>query len=143
MTPTFGQPTIYLVKHAKYSNLGKARTLLDLHRVGSYVTLSKFTALSWVTSDHSPLKLETRELKLFKLFRCEKVWLTRNNFSTLLPRWWNEISSKSTSVLTFVAKLRHIRKRIKEWCASNFFSILNSKKAISEEIFKLDLLEER
>ncbi len=46
---------------------------------------SAVTALPRITSDHSPLKLETRNLKLFKSFRFEKVWLNREDFTALLP----------------------------------------------------------
>ncbi len=70
------------------------------------------------------------------------MWLTRDDFRKLVPVWWSELSSKGSSVLTVVAKLRHCRRRIKEWCASSFYDILNTKKALSDEIRQLDVLEE-
>lgn len=57
--------------------------------------------------------------------------------------WWNEISRKCSSVLTFMVKLRHCRKRIKERRSLNFYNIfLELTKDFSEEIQKLDILEE-
>ncbi len=60
----------------------------------------------------------------------------------LVPVWWNEMPNKNSSVLMFTAKIRHYRKRIKEWCASNFYSIEKTKREVTEEIQKLDILEE-
>ncbi len=77
------------------------------------------------------------------MFRFENVWLTREDFNKLVPVWWNETSSRSSSVLTFAVKLHHCRNRIKEWCASNFYNILNTKRALSDDLQKLDLLEVR
>ncbi len=57
--------------------------------------------------------------------------------------WWNEVASKRTNVLTFVAKLRHCRLRIKEWCASNFYSISRTKAELATELHKLDHMEEQ
>ncbi len=106
-------------------------------------SLSNVTALPQITSDHSPLLLVTQRKKVIRLFRFEKVWLTREDFNKLVPVWWNKTSSRSSSVLTFAAKLHHCRKRSKEWCATNFYNILNTKRALSENLQKLDLLEER
>ncbi len=53
------------------------------------------------------------------------------------------MSAKASSALTFVAKLRHCRKRISEWCSSSFYSISKTKKAIMDEILQLDILEKQ
>ncbi len=45
-------------------------------------------------------------------------------------------------MLTFVAKLRHCRVRIKEWCASDFYNISRTKTKLVTELHKLDLEEE-
>ncbi len=104
--------------------------------------LSKVTALPRVTSDHSPLRLETKMKLRTNLFRFERVWLTRDDLAWRMPIWWNEISGKSSNVLTMVSKLGHCRKRLKEWCATNFYNILHTKKCIADKILKLDQLEE-
>lgn len=52
------------------------------------------------------------------------------------------MTNKGSSVLNIIAKLRHCRKRIKEWCSGSFYSISRTKKAISEGILQLDILEE-
>ncbi len=60
--------------------------------------------------------------------------------------WWNEVQggglNGGSNVLGFAAKLRHCRKRMKEWCGSNFHNILETKRRLSKELQKLDLLEE-
>ncbi len=77
------------------------------------------------------------------LFRFEKMWLTTEDFNQLIPVWWNELAANGGGALSFAAKLRHCRKRIKEWCANNFYNTKHSKRVTAEEIRKLDLLEER
>ncbi len=71
------------------------------------------------------------------------MWLTREDFNQLVPVWWNELVANGGGTRSFAAKLRHCRKRIKEWCANNFYSIKHSKRITTEEIRRLDLLEER
>nr|CAD1827545.1 unnamed protein product [Ananas comosus var. bracteatus] len=73
--------------------------------------------------------------------RFEEVWLSRDDFCILVPIWRSEVRPKSKSVLTFVAKLRHCRNRIKEWCSTHFYNITKTKE-LSDEIQKLDILEE-
>ncbi len=51
--------------------------------------------------------------------------------------------SGGTNVLRFAAKLRHCRKRMKEWNGTYFHSNSNAaKKSLSDEIQKIDLQEE-
>ncbi len=104
--------------------------------------LSCVTASSRITSDHSPIVLSTGDKLPPRVFRFEPVWLTREDFRALVPVWWNETPRKSSNVLTVVAKLRHCRKRMNEWKSTSFYAILNTKKALAEEIQKLDILEE-
>ncbi len=70
------------------------------------------------------------------------MWLTRGDFCSLLPIWWREVPTKDRSVLTLVAKLRHCRRRIREWSTTCFHSIARTLKVISDEIQLLDALEE-
>ncbi len=72
----------------------------DLH-----FPLTKVSALPRITSDHTPLLLVTQKSHTPKLFRFEKVWLTREDFIMLVPVWWKEIKSEQGSVLSFAAKL--------------------------------------
>ncbi len=105
-------------------------------------SLSLVKALPRITSDHSPLLLSLPRKAPAKLFRFERVWLSRADFCDLVSIWWNKISPKHTSSSTFAAKLRHCRKRIKDWCATNFYAILRTKRTLADEIHKLDALEE-
>lgn len=91
--------------------------------------LTRVLALPRITSDHSPILLSTNDRKLGCLFRFEEVWLSRDDFCILAPIWWSEVWPKSTSVLTFVAKLRHCRKRIKEWCSTHFYNITKQRRS--------------
>ncbi len=100
------------------------------------------TALPRITSDHSPIMLSSGGKLPTQVFRFEQVWLTREDFRKLVPVWWNEVPRLGSSVLSVVAKLRHCRKRIKEWQSSSFYAILNTKNAIPDEILKLDKTEE-
>ncbi len=103
---------------------------------------SRVDALPRVTSDHFPILMTTGDKLKSRLFRMEEVWLTREDFCELVPVWWKEQPSKGNSALTLVAKIRHCRKRIKEWCRNNFYNIFSAKKALTEEIQQLDVLEE-
>ncbi len=99
-------------------------------------------AVPRITSDHSPILLSTCEKVIYRRFRFEEVWLTRGDFCSLVPIWWGEVPTKSSSALTFAAKLRHCRKRMKEWRATSFYTIARTMKAFSDEIQQLDTLEE-
>lgn len=66
-------------------------------------------------------------------------------FISKLPDWWKEGAqgtSAKSAVLTFTAKLRHCRQRIKEWCASEFYSIRRLKNFLMDEIQSIDKAEE-
>lgn len=104
--------------------------------------LSKVMVIPRITSDHSPILLSSSDKMTKRLFRIEEVWLAREDFYNLVPVWWNEMPKKGSSVLTVVAKLRHCRKRIKEWCSTSFYNISKAMKTIYEEIQQLDHLEE-
>ncbi len=64
------------------------------------------------------------------------MWLTKEEFCQLIPVWWKVAPCLSL-------QNRNCRKRVKEWCANNFYSIQLSKRNTTEEIHQLDLLEER
>ncbi len=104
--------------------------------------LTKVVAAPRITSDHSPILLSTGELVNVRRFRFEDVWLTRDDFCSLLPLWWGEVPSKGSSTLTLVTKLRHCHTRIKEWSKTCFHSIARTLKTVSDEIQLLDAQEE-
>lgn len=62
-------------------------------------------ALPRITSDHSPIILSTGHWCTPHRFRFEKVWLTKEDFLSNVPLWWNEIPPKvrpsSQSPLSF------------------------------------------
>ncbi|XP_020102569.1 uncharacterized protein LOC109720094 [Ananas comosus] len=103
----------------------------------------KVKALPKITSDHCPILLSTAILSAPRRFRFEKVWLTRDDFHSNMTLWWNKVPPKNSAILTFTAKLRHCRTRIKEWCKTNFHNISNTKRAIQDELQQIDLLEEQ
>ncbi len=105
--------------------------------------LTKVKALPRITSDHTPILLSTKDLMPRQLFRFEEVWLGREDFCSLLPVWWTEIPRKDTGVLNLTAKLRHCRRRIREWASANFYGIMKTKKNLAQEIQKLDQIEEQ
>ncbi len=131
-----------------WSNLQSAPTLAKLDRFlistswDRVFPMSKATALPRITSDHFPIMLATGGKLPPRVFRFEQVWLIRADFHQLVPAWWNEVPRMGSSILTVVAKLRHCRKRIKEWQSSSFYAILNTKNAIADDIQKLDQIEE-
>ncbi len=131
-----------------WSNLHSSPTLAKLDRFlistkwDSHFPKSYVTALHRITSDHSPLLLNTNFNSPPRMFRFEKVWLTREDFISLIPVWWNELNGSGTSVLVFPAKLHHCRNRIRKWCTTNFYNISSTKRALSEELHQLDILEE-
>ncbi len=131
-----------------WSNLHSSPTLAKLDRFlistewDSLFPKSFVTVLPRITSDHSPLLLKTSIEPPPRTFRFEKVWLTKEEFPSLVPIWWNELKCSGPSALGFAAKLRHCRKRIKMWCCTNFYNITSTKRALSEELHQLDILEE-
>lgn len=70
------------------------------------------------------------------------MWLTKEDFCSKVPRWWNEIGPRRSAILIITAKLRHCRIRIKEWCKTNFHSIAGAKRTLLEELLAIDQLEE-
>lgn len=104
--------------------------------------LSKAAALPRIVSDHAPILLSSTDKKPHRFFRFKEVWLTRDDFYRLVPVWWEELPTKGNNAITFAAKLRHCRKRMKKWCATHFYSI-SKVKELSEDIQKLDILEEQ
>lgn len=48
-----------------------------------------------------------------------------------------------SAALTFAAKLRHCRTRIKEWCAAEFYSVRGEKLRLMREIRDIDREEEQ
>ncbi len=135
-----------------WSNMQVNPTLAKLDRFlistewDFWFPISNVTALPRITLDHSPLLLKTNRKPLVRTFKFEKVWLTREDFIKLVPVWWNEVQggglNSGSNVLVFAAKLRHCRKKMKEWCGSNFHNILNAKRMLSEDLQKMDILEE-
>nr|CAD1840681.1 unnamed protein product [Ananas comosus var. bracteatus] len=80
-----------------------------------------------------------------KTFRFEEAWLNHEGFISKLPGCWREGSQGTQDksvILTFTAKLRHCRIRIKEWCANEFYSIRGAKNHLMEEIQRIDKAEE-
>ncbi|OAY62569.1 LINE-1 retrotransposable element ORF2 protein [Ananas comosus] len=133
-----------------WSNMQRAPTLAKLDRFlittewdqdFPHCTVS---ALPRITSDHTPLILNTggTQSTRRRRFRFERVWLSREDFSTSVPIWWNEVTSERSAILTLTAKLRHCRTRMKEWCRTKFHSISNAIRSFQEEIRSIDLLEE-
>ncbi len=104
-----------------WSNMQSTPTLAKLDRFlistewDSGFPFSAVTALPRITSDHSPLLLNTNWKPTVSTFKFEKVWLTRADFNSLVPVWWNEALggrlNGGSNVLGFVAKLRHCKKR--------------------------------
>nr|CAD1837721.1 unnamed protein product [Ananas comosus var. bracteatus] len=78
-----------------------------------------------------------------KLFRFEKAWLNHQGFIDKVPEWWKERASEKSAVLTFTAKLRHCRQRIKEWCRQEFYSIRGMKEELMTQILEIDKAEEQ
>ncbi|OAY84432.1 Transposon TX1 uncharacterized 149 kDa protein [Ananas comosus] len=133
-----------------WSNMQRAPTLAKLDRFlittewdqdFPHCTVS---ALPRITSDHTPLILNTggTQSTRRRRFRFERVWLSREDFSTSVPIWWNEVTSERSAILTLSAKLRHCRTRMKEWCRTKFHSISNAIRSFQEEIRSIDHLEE-
>lgn len=131
-----------------WSNMQSCPTLAKLDRFlistewNQAFPLSKVVAMPKITSDHSPILLSTSDRLVTRSFRFEKVWLSRDDFCSAIPCWWTEVPNKGSSVLNIVAKLRHCRKRIKEWCSESFYSISRTKTTIPKEILQMDTLEE-
>ncbi len=134
-----------------WSNLQRHPALAKLDRFlvstewDSTFPLSAVEALPRITSDHYPILLSTggKGQRTEKIFRFEEAWLKCEDFVTSVPSRWSEVGDNRSGVLNFTAKLRHCRKRIKNWCASHFYSVREAKKSLSREILDPDRAEER
>lgn len=51
----------------------------------------------------------------------------REDFRSFVPLWWDEMLSKCTSILSFVAKVTILLQEEQKWCIENC-SIVNAKK---------------
>ncbi len=131
-----------------WSNLQSSPTLAKLDRFlistewDQAFPLSKVVALPRVTSDHSLILLSERSEMPPRMFRFEDAWLLCDDFCGRMAGWWAEVQGSQSSILAFTAKLRHSRRRIKEWCSASFHDITKARRDIAAEIQALDLLEE-
>lgn len=134
-----------------WSNMQKNPTLARLDRFlfstewDQKFPLTKVEALPRVTSNHCPILLyvERRMKKKKKIFHFEEAWLNHEGFISKLPDWRNEVDQKKSAVATFTPKLRHCRRRIKEWCSNEFYSINGLKNYLLGEIQVIDGAEEQ
>ncbi|OAY84113.1 hypothetical protein ACMD2_08310, partial [Ananas comosus] len=85
--------------------------------------MSNVEAVPRITSDHCPILLSTGDKPKRKLFRLKEVWLRNEDFIKRIPVWWREVQHNDSALHSLNAKLRHCRKQIKKWCASNFYNI--------------------
>lgn len=74
------------------------------------------------------------------VFRFEDMHLNNENF--LSPAWWRETETRGATVLTFTAKLRHCRKRIREWSNHSFYDFMKVKSDLMQEIQRINGVEE-
>lgn len=77
--------------------------------------LTKSVAVPRIISNHSPILLSTMDKRPHHMFRFEEVWLSQEDFCSLVPVWWEETPCKGSSALTLAAKLRHCQKKIQKW----------------------------
>lgn len=109
--------------------------------------LTSVEALPRITSDYCPILLIAKNCSRGKnkIFRFEEAWQNHEGFISKLPDWWREGSqgtqNKST-VLSFTAKLRHYRIRIKKWCAKEFYGMRRVKNRLMDEIQRIDIAKE-
>lgn len=75
--------------------------------------LSKAVSVLRIISDHAPILLSTLDKTPHHMFKFEEVWLTQNDFCSLVIVWWKKTSYKGSSALTFAAKLDIIEKASK------------------------------
>jgi hypothetical protein len=84
----------------------------------SYPTTS-VKALDMVPSDHCPCIVSIlTQIPKSKIFRFENFWLKHPDFQNVLSQCWNEPVSDSDKAKVLTAKLKKLRKRLREWQAS-------------------------
>ncbi|OAY83381.1 hypothetical protein ACMD2_21719 [Ananas comosus] len=121
-----------------WSNLHATPTLARLDRFlvstewDHEFPLTRVETLPRITSDHCPILLTAKNCSRgkTKIFHFEEAWLNHAGFISKFLDWWREGSQgprKKSAVLSFTAKLRHCRIRIKEWCTNEFYSVRGVK----------------
>jgi hypothetical protein len=72
-----------------------------------------------VPSDHCPCIVSiSTQIPKNKIFRFENFWLKHPDFQNVLSQCWNEPVSDSDKAKVLTAKLKKLRKRLREWQAS-------------------------
>lgn len=76
-------------------------------------------ALDMVPSDHCPclVSVSTR-IPRSKIFRFENSWLLNPDFQNILNSSWNQTPNQSNSAKSITAKLKGLRKKLREWQTS-------------------------
>eukprot|EP00253_Pinus_taeda_P015169 PITA_15169 len=88
-------------------------------------------------SDHWPISLDAAFLGTprNKPFRFEKFWLQHPNFVKMLEKWWGEpLNIQGTRIFKLQSKLKHIKRKIKQWNATVFGNIFQEKSIIESKL---------
>ncbi|XP_073107327.1 uncharacterized protein [Elaeis guineensis] len=80
--------------------------------------------------------------KTLRPFRFENLWYSHSGFDQLIQTWWEGEPQKNEPAHNMVAKLRHLRQKLKSWSKEFNQRRLERKKFIDSRIDQLDLREE-
>jgi hypothetical protein len=74
------------------------------------------SALDMVPSDHCPcLVTISTKISTNKVFRFENYWLKHQDFQNVLAQSWNSPQVQIDAAKLFSAKLKSLRKNLREW----------------------------
>lgn len=97
-------------------------------------------ALDMIPSDHCPCIINiSTQIPRNKIFRFENFWLKHPEFQSILLQSWNEPIAITDKARLVTAKLKRLRKKLRDWQASltNLKTLIANVRGI---IFFLEIL---
>jgi hypothetical protein len=89
--------------------------------------------LPWGGSDHWPVQLEAnfQGTPKNRPFIFESFWLDHPSFKEKIKIWWTkDIQEQGTKMYRLQGRLRHVKKKIKQWNQEVFGNIVQEKKEL-------------
>lgn len=125
---------------------------LKLRKLDRFIVCSKIcsfhpnvtvTALPRETSDHCPVLLSTSSFDFGPIpFRFFNPWMDMDGFSSIVANACLHFKGFSTTDCLLVAKLKHLKKKIKEWRVATYPKKVEGIKLLKNKVDSSDHIAE-
>ncbi|XP_060178322.1 uncharacterized protein LOC132608294 [Lycium barbarum] len=97
----------------------------------------------WVTSDHSPLLLQSGEWeKTNSYFKFENWWLKTEGFNERVKTWWESFNYSGKPDFILVAKLKALKGKLKEWSKTTQGNLGMQKQVVLAQLAELEEIQD-